>query len=73
MTGKRPLVAAGILLLLGLTGCGAAVSSQGESEETETVSSWETIPETEKPTENDTEAETENTEEQEEYGAVLSG
>ena len=32
MTGKRPLVVAGILLfLLGLTGCGAAVSSQGES------------------------------------------
>ena len=73
MTGKRPLVAAGILLLLGLTGCGAAVSSQGESEETETVSSWETIPETEKPTENDTEAETENAEEQEENDAALSG
>ena len=74
MTGKRPIVAAGILLLLlGLTGCGAAVSSQGESEETETVSSWETIPETEKLTESDTEAGTENTEKQEENGAVLSG
>ena len=48
MTGKRQIVAAGILLiLLGLTGCGAAVSFQGESEETETVSSGETIPETE--------------------------
>lgn len=74
MTGKRPIVAAGILLLLlGLTGCGAAVSSQGASEETETVFSWETIPETEKPTENDTEAGTENAEEQEENDAALSG
>ena len=74
MTGKRQIVAAGILLLLlGLTGCGAAVSSQGESEETETVSSWETIPETEKLTESDTEAGTENTEEQEENDAALSG
>lgn len=74
MTGKRQIVAAGILLiLLGLTGCGAAVSSRGASEETETISSWETIPETEKLPEKDTEAGTENAEEQEENDAALSG
>lgn len=74
MTGKRQIVTAGVLLiLLGLTGCGAAVSSRGASEETETISSWETIPETEKLPEKDTEAGTENAEEQEEDDAALSG
>ena len=74
MTGKRQIVTAGILLiLLGLTGCGAAVSSRGAAEETETISSWEAIPETEKLPEKDTEAGTENAEEQEENDAALSG